>query len=127
MAILKVPRITENERLGIILQSGEIVFDIDEKKYFGGDDIRAGGFPLGEGTKPNYETREITIQEIEDKNILLLGNASTTEGFGFHFINGTSQVINIDFFLLSDNIISWENMGLDGFIEAGDLIKLEYY
>ena len=79
-------------------------------------------------SQKNYnELREITIQEIEDKNILLSNNASTSDSFGLHFINGTSQVIGIDFFLQSDNIIAWENMGLDGFIEAGDLIKLEYY
>lgn len=43
MAIFRVPRITTPLRSGLLLQEGEIVFDTDLKKFFGGDGITVGG------------------------------------------------------------------------------------
>jgi len=43
MAIFRVPRITTPLRSGLLLQEGEIVFDTDLKKFFGGDGITIGG------------------------------------------------------------------------------------
>jgi hypothetical protein len=46
MAIFRVPRITTTQRSILLLEEGEIVFDTDLKKFFGGDGITLGGKEL---------------------------------------------------------------------------------
>jgi hypothetical protein len=49
MAILRVPRITTAQRASLLLLEGEIVFDVDEAKFYGGDGITVGGFQICSG------------------------------------------------------------------------------
>lgn len=46
MAVFRVPRITTVQRLPLLLDEGEIVFDTDLKTFFGGDGITLGGKEL---------------------------------------------------------------------------------
>lgn len=39
---------------------------------------------------------------------------------------GPAQIYSTDFTVVSPNIISWGNMGLDGLLEIGDHIVIEY-
>jgi hypothetical protein len=56
MAIFKCPRITTEQRLSLVITEAEIVFDVDEKKYYGGDSITLGGIPIAGTIKiPEYE------------------------------------------------------------------------
>jgi hypothetical protein len=127
MAIFKCPKITTAQRQTILLQEAEIVYDIDERKYYGGDNFRLGGFPLGDGATPKIELRVITQAEVDQKYLKLeytVYQASITK---FQFINGTTQIIDVDFVVDPDGFIRWEDLGLDNFIEAGDVVRIEYY
>jgi hypothetical protein len=127
MAIFKCPKITTAQRVVLMLQEAEIVFDSDQRRYFGGDNIRQGGFPLGEGSEPKVEIRVITQFEVEDKFMTLQSTVNQPSLTKFHFINGTTQIIGIDYQIDAENTISWEGLGLDGFIEAGDVVRIEYF
>jgi hypothetical protein len=77
--------------------------------------------------EPKVEVRTIEQFEVNQKFITLqsaIGQPSLTK---FHFINGTTQIINIDYKIENGNVISWEGLGLDGFIEAGDIVRIEYF
>lgn len=43
MAVFKVPRITTALRQDLLLEEAEIVYDVDLKKFFGGDGVTVGG------------------------------------------------------------------------------------
>ena len=68
MAVFRVPRITTEQRERLILLESEVVFDINLKKYFGGDSLTQGGFLIGAGTSlTNFERIPLTQQNINDK------------------------------------------------------------
>jgi hypothetical protein len=127
MAIFKCPKITTAQRLDLILQEAEIVYDFEQKRYYGGDNFRLGGFPLGDGATPKIELRVITQDEVDQKFITLEGVVSQPDLTKFHFINGTTQLIGIDYSIVGVGVISWEALGLDGFIESGDVVRIEYF
>lgn len=127
MAIFKVPKITTEQRLGIIFQEAEVVYDQDLKRYFGGDNLTVGGFPIGQGTEPFLQIIEISSQNVIDKKITLSNSSINPSKTEFSFINGTTQLLGIDYEFASPNEISWDGLGLDGFIESGDVILIEYY
>jgi hypothetical protein len=39
---------------------------------------------------------------------------------------GPAQIYSTDFTVVSPNIITWGNMGLDGLLEIGDVLVIEY-
>jgi len=127
MAILRVPKITTLQRLEIILSDSEIVYDSDLKRYFGGDNVRLGGFPIGEGAEPYVETITINQDNIDQKKITLQNQSTNFNKTRFTFINGTTQLLNIDYEFTDSFTISWNNLGLDNFIEVGDVILIEYW
>lgn len=127
MAIFKCPQITTDQRLELTLQEAEIVYDINLKKYFGGDNFRVGGFPLGEGSEPKVEVRAISALEIQQKFLVLNSISYQPNLTKFHFINGTTQIIDIDYEINSESIVSWDGLSLDGFIEQGDIVRIEYF
>jgi hypothetical protein len=127
MAILRVPKITTSQRLELILSDSEIVYDSDLKRYYGGDNIRTGGFPIGEGAEPYIETIIINQTQLDEKKIILENFVSNVNKTRFTFINGTTQLLNIDYIFIDNQTISWDNLGLDNFIEIGDIILIEYW
>lgn len=127
MAILKVPKITTIQRLDLVLAESEIVYDSDLKRYFGGDNVRVGGFPIGDGAEPYVETITISQEQFDEKKITLQNQSTNINKTRFTFINGTTQLLNIDYEFIDSQTISWNSLGLDNFIEIGDVILLEYW
>ncbi len=39
---------------------------------------------------------------------------------------GTTQILGLQYALINKNEISWANMGLDGFLEEGDVLYITY-
>jgi hypothetical protein len=130
MAILKVPRITTEQRLNIILQEAEIVYDTELKLYFGGDSETEGGFPIGNGsdaTESYVEVLTINQDNIDTKTITLQDEITSPSKTKFSFINGTTQLLGIDYEFVDTFTIGWNGLGLDNFIEVSDVVLIEYW
>ncbi len=155
MAILRVPRITTAQREGLVLLDGEIVFDTDIQKFFGGDGSTAGGIAVGAGvptggdtgsilakaSTANYDTEWIDLESIKithRRQVVTLSNSDITQKkFTLHhapifpetiqFIpdGGIHQRYDEDFTVTGSDI-SWNGLGLEGFLEAGDKIRVIY-
>ena len=128
MAILKVPKITTAQRLGLTLQEAEVVYDTELKIYFGGDNITVGGFPIGNGSQAVSFVETITIDQtnIDEKRIVLQNETTNQQKTKFSFINGTIQILGIDYEYTDEFTISWDGLGLDNFIEVSDIVLIEY-
>lgn len=125
MAIFKVPRITTSQRQGIILQLGEIVFDTDQEIFYGGDDVTQGGFAIGQNAGDNLETIELQSQDIFNKFVLLQGTPLSPKQVIVTPEGGIDQRNGIDYKVIG-NRITWDSLGLDGFLEEGDIIIVQY-
>lgn len=128
MAILKVPKITTAQRLGLTLQEAEVVYDTELRIYFGGDNITVGGFPIGNGSQAVSFVETITIDQtnIDEKRIVLQNETTNQQKTKFSFINGTIQILGIDYEYTDEFTISWDGLGLDNFIEVSDIVLIEY-
>ena len=127
MAIFKAPRINSEQRSSLVLQEAEVVYDVDLKQYFGGDGIIEGGFPLGKGTEPYIQLITINNVNIVNKEIILDRTVINPSKTRLEFLNGTLQIYDVDYTILDGNKIVWESLGLDGFIEESDIIRVEYW
>lgn len=155
MAILRVPRITTAQRLGLTLLNGEIVFDTDVNLFYGGDGSSVGGKLIGAGmpsggaigdilakdSNDDYDTVWInpedlkytqrknnftlTLSDIVLKKIVLSNAAIFPDGVLFLPDGGITQRYGVDFTVVS-NEIRWNGLGLDGFLEEGDIINIVY-
>jgi hypothetical protein len=128
MAVFKAPRITTTQRLSLILEESEIVYDVNEKKPYYGDGVTVGGVEYTNGASQvkffNTGLFSPTTQQILDKKILL-SYIPLENSVSFNFSNGIPQFESIDFYI-DQNFIRWDNLGLDGFIEETDLIQISY-
>jgi len=78
MASIKLPRITTAQRTGITLLLGEIVYDTDLDKFFGGDGSTVGGFEIGSNisaaqVKSLYESNANTNAFTDNEQTKLAG------------------------------------------------------
>ena len=155
MAILRVPRITTAQRLGLTLLDGEIVFDTDLQEFYGGDGSTSGGIPVGAGvpiggstgfvlakaSSANYDTEWIDIAHIQithRRQVVTLSNTEITnkkftldhaplfsETIQFIPDGGITQRYGVDF-TVTGNDVSWSGLELDGFLESGDQVRVFY-
>lgn len=155
MAVLRVPRITTAQRLNLVLLDGEIVYDTDRLKFYGGNGLTAGGFPIGNGVPPGgitgdllakasaidfdtewvsqnsliqgFTTDIFTLDNIAltDKKIKLSNIPKSIQGVRFVPDGGIEQRIGIDYNLINDEI-TWDGFSLDGFLELGEIIRVTY-
>lgn len=124
MARLKVPTISASRRSGMMLQEAEIMFDIDDKYFYGGDGSTIGGKAIGSGFSFNTEVVEVTAEVLSSKSFQLLKSPNglvilTPQG-------GPPQIQNIDFEVSLSGLVSWNGLGLDGFVDLGDLFIVQY-
>ena len=125
MAVFKCPKITTAQRLNLVFQESEILYDIDLKQYFGGDNLTIGGFPIGGNFEINRELITINQVNLDTKSFNLLKTPTNPENTKLTFINGTVQIYSIDF-IIDQNVVEWEALGLDNFVEINDIILIEY-
>lgn len=67
-------------------------------------------------TRGNMLTKTVTLSKT-------VQNPSRTKIFPE---GGPTQIYSTDFTVVSPNIISWGSMGLDGLLEEGDILVIEY-
>jgi hypothetical protein len=128
MAIFRVPKITTTDRSQLVLSESEIVYDKDTASFFGGDDSTIGGFEIGKnaGLKVKTETLVMTQVIIDNKSLSLQKQPTNPNDILFLPEGGIRQNYGTEF-TLNQNVISWENLSLDGFLEVNDIINITYY
>ena len=128
MAIFRVPRITATQRSVLLLDIGEIVYDTDQNIFYGGNGVEVGGFPIGSGTGAgSFVTQIITLtnDNIVNKEIILSGVPVAPESVQLTPNNGIPQLNGVDF-EVTLNVLSWDGLGLEGFLEVGDILIIQY-
>ena len=128
MAIFRVPKITTTDRAQLVLSESEIVYDKDAASFFGGDDSTVGGFEIGKnaGLKVKTEMLVMTQAIIDNKSLSLQKQPATPNDILFLPQGGIRQDYGTEF-TLNENVINWQNLGLDGFLEINDIINITYY
>ena len=122
MAIFKAPKITTIQRMALVLQGSEVVYDVDKKAFYGGDGFSAGGFPIGGSI---VEQIQLTQQDIENKFVTLAQTPLVLSAVVINVEGGISQINGIDY-RVNGNKISWNELGLDGFLDKTDVLIIQY-
>lgn len=126
MAIFKAPRITTGQRMGLTLQESEIVYDIEQKIFYGGNGTSLGGFPIGSGVGATTETFVLTQTDLDNKYITLDNSPIFPSSVTLLPSGGIPQINGIDF-EVTGNQVSWNGKGLDGnFLEINDVLIIQY-
>jgi hypothetical protein len=124
MAIFKVPRASTTQRSQIIIEDAEIVFDTDQKRYYGGDGATYGGIPIA--SESMTESIILTQLDIDNKNIRLGKVPLTPSTISLTPSGGPRQIYGLDFEIIDSNLLSWDGKGLDSFLEDGDVLFIQY-
>ncbi len=75
---------------------------------------------------PQTETHTVTANEVTAKNFTLSNSVATGQETNILcFVNGLAQAAGVAF-AVSDNVLSWQNMTLDGTITEGDIVIVQY-
>jgi hypothetical protein len=125
MAIFKVPRITTEQRQGVILQIGEIVYDVDQDVFYGGDDSTMGGFLIGQNSGDIVERIELQEQDIFNKFVRLGDTPIISQNVIVTPEGGITQIYGIDYSVSGDRLV-WDGLGLEGVLEQGDILIIQY-
>jgi hypothetical protein len=125
MAIFKAPRITTSQRENITLQVSEIVYDLDQAAFYGGDGINQGGFLIGENSGFNVETITLTEEHIREKRIILEKAPLVPECVTLLPEGGIVQANGVDFRVVG-RVLSWQGLGLDNFLEKDEVLIIQY-
>jgi hypothetical protein len=125
MAIFKVPRITTEQRQGVILQIGEIVYDVDQDVFYGGDDNTMGGFLIGQNSGDIVERIELQEQDIFNKFVRLSDTPIISQNVIVTPEGGITQIYGIDYSVSGDRLV-WDGLGLEGVLEQGDILIIQY-
>jgi hypothetical protein len=125
MARFKAPRITTAQRVGLLLEDSELVYDTDQKLLYTGNGVTLGGIPVGSGVGNTTEIITITNQNFLDEEITLSDTPLYPSKVRLVPEGGPEQFNGIDFQVTGD-ILSWAGKGLSGFLEAGDKILIIY-
>lgn len=125
MAIFKAPKLTTVQRSTLVLEVSELVYDIDQRAFYGGDGHSVGGFLIGETSGFIVEKIPLTTQNIEDKFVTLIQAPLAPSGVVVTVDGGISQINGIDY-IVDGNKISWNELGLDGFLDNTDVLIIQY-
>jgi hypothetical protein len=125
MAIFKAPKLTTSQRNNLVLEVSEFVYDLDQKAFYGGDGSSAGGFLVGATSGFIIEKIQLTQQNINDKFVTLAQTPLISSAVIVTPEGGITQVNGIDY-SITGNKLSWENLGLDGFLDNTDVLIIQY-
>lgn len=81
------------------------------------------------GSLENYyattQSFTLTAQDITDKKVTL-NQIPANNSISLMPDGGASQRIGVDFDVVNSNEVSWNGLGLDGFLEEGETIYVTY-
>lgn len=127
MAIFKAPKITTQQRLGLVLDTSELVYDTDQKIFYGGDGVINGGFPIGSNVQSSSTPERIPLTQgdIDNKFVILSSTPQFPQSVRLNCEGGIEQANGIDFEIIG-NKLSWEGLGLDNFLDNTDVLIVQY-
>ena len=125
MAMFKAPKVTTAQRSTLTLEVSELVYDIDQKAFYGGDGATLGGFLVGETSGFIVEQVELSQQDINNGFVTLRQTPLVPDAVILNIDGGIPQINGVDF-RVQGNKISWRNLGLDGFLEETDVLIIQY-
>lgn len=125
MAIFKTPRATTVQRTGLTLEVGEIVYDTDQKAFYGGNGTSLGGFLVGGNSGFIYRRIELNIDDIANKYVTLPDVPLSPTSVFLTIEGGIPQINGIDYEIIG-NKISWNGLGLDNFLDNTDVLLVLY-
>lgn len=125
MAIFRVPRITTIQRSTLLLDVGEIVYDTDQKVFYGGDSVTVGGFLIGQSAGSIVEFVTLTQEDIDDKQVTLSNTPLSPSTVMVTPEGGIPQINGVDY-IITGNILSWDSLGLDGFLEVNEVLIVQH-
>jgi len=124
MAIFKAPRITTSQRMGLVLEQSEIVYDVTQNLFYGGDGVSMGGKPMGSG-QSEKDVIQLTQQDILNKSVQLSKAPTFPSNVTLLPVGGIPQLNGVDF-QVSGNVVSWNGLGLDNFLEEEEVLIIQY-
>ncbi len=122
---LLVPRMSTADKTALTAAEGMIVYDTDLVElegYMGGSWTPLNG---GGGSSDVVELRTITAPEAAAKQIVLAATP-TTANYTRLSIAGAPDQFYGDDFVVTGNVLSWSGLGLDGILDTGDRLTIEY-
>jgi hypothetical protein len=125
MAIFKAPKITTLQRTALVLEGSEVVYDVDQKAFYGGDGVSNGGFPIGANAGAVVERIELTQQDINNKFVTLSQTPLISSAVVVTPEGGIPQAYGVDYTIIGNKLI-WENLGLDNFLDDTDVLLVQY-
>ena len=125
MAIFKAPKLTTAQRNSLILEVSELVYDLDQKTFYGGNGTDLGGFPIGSNSGFIVETIELTSNDIINKCVTLEQTPLIPSAVVVTPEGGIAQINGVDY-IVDGNKISWSGLGLDGFLDNTDVLIIQY-
>lgn len=125
MAIFRVPRITTPQRLNLLLDVGEIVYDTDQNVFYGGDGIVLGGFLIGQAAGSIIEIVTLNQDDIDAKQVTLNTTPLSPSTVIVTPEGGIPQINGVDY-IITGNILSWDSLGLDGFLEVNEVLIVQH-
>lgn len=125
MGIFKAPRISTTERENLLLSISEVVYDLTNGLLYTGDGETLGGVPVGSGVGKKTYKFTITPVELSNKQITLDSIPPFPNEVELEFVGGITQLNGIDY-EVTNNILHWNGLGLDNFIEENDTLIIHY-
>lgn len=125
MAIFKAPKITTVQRNTLVLEGSEVVYDVDQKAFYGGDGSSTGGFPIGANAGSISERIELSPVDIANKYVTLSSTPLISSAVVVTPEGGIIQSYGVDFIVVG-NKLQWEGLGLDNFLDNSDVLLVQY-
>lgn len=125
MAIFKAPKITTAQRAALTLESSEVVYDVNQRVFYGGDGDTAGGFPIGANAGSIVQRIELTQNDIDNKYVTLASAPLISSSVVVIPEGGIAQAYGIDFIVVG-NQLQWSGLGLDNFLDETDVLLVQY-
>lgn len=124
MARFKAPKITTTQRLSLVLDVSELVYDTDQDKFYGGDGVTMGGVLIGKGAATT-QSITVSITNVTQKKVSLSDTPLFPSNVTLLIMGGIHQLNGTDFEVVG-NEVRWNSLGLDGFIEENDVLLIQY-
>lgn len=125
MAIFKAPKITTAQRATLTLESSEVVYDVNQRVFYGGDGDTTGGFPIGANAGSIVQRIELTQNDINNKFVTLASAPLIASSVVVTPEGGIAQAYGIDFIVVG-NQLQWSGLGLDNFLDETDVLLVQY-
>lgn len=126
MAIFKAPRITTGQRMELVLEESEIVYDVNHKLFYGGNGLSLGGAAIGSGIGNTKEVFILDQSNLDEKGVTLTVSPLFPSSVTLVPSGGIPQINGIDFQIIG-NDLTWEGLGLDNnFLEVNDMLIIQH-